>query len=181
MYESVGAARLPWNASSLRKKGLATERLNNEHNSSRPCPFGPPFGPTKYPRLGLPKNVSSGMPEHDSWDEGRLPRSGTLVCLIILTQKQLKSATADRKSWNILAVALTETASPCCRVDMGNLVEFLSSRQVAEPAYLRLVSQISILDLSGIVAPAVNLNSRQHSSRGQRGTHYANSCATTRQ
>ena len=31
-----------------------------------------------------PTNItSSGMPEHDSWDEGRLPRSDTFVCLVI--------------------------------------------------------------------------------------------------
>jgi len=40
------------------------------------------------------------MPEHDSWDEGRLPRSGTFVCLVISAQKQLKSASVGRKPRN---------------------------------------------------------------------------------
>jgi len=43
--------------------------------------------PGQKPSSGLTNIRPSGMPEHDSWDEGRLPRSGTFVCLVISAQK----------------------------------------------------------------------------------------------
>jgi len=64
----------------------------------------PSFGPINI--------ISSGMPEHDTWDEGRFPRSGTFVCLVISAQKQLKSASAGRKPRNSLAGARAETSNP---------------------------------------------------------------------
>jgi len=66
--------------------------------------------PGQMPSSGPTNIISSGMPEHDNWDEGRLPRSGTFVCLVISAQKQLKSSSAGRKPRNSLAGARTETA-----------------------------------------------------------------------
>ena len=43
--------------------------------------------PGQMPCSGPTSNVSSGMPEHDCWEEARLPRNGTLVCLLLSTQK----------------------------------------------------------------------------------------------
>ena len=74
--------------------------------------------PGQMPSSGPTNIISSGMPEHDSWDEGRLPRSGTFVCLVISAQKQLKSASAGRKPRNSLAGARTEIANPCCRASI---------------------------------------------------------------
>jgi len=67
------------------------------------------------PSSGPTNNISSGMPEHDSWDEGRLPRSDTFVCLMISAQKKLKSASVGRKSRKSLVGARTETPNSCCR------------------------------------------------------------------
>jgi len=81
--------------------------------------------------------ITSRMPEHDSWDEGRLPRSGTFVCLVISAQKQLKSVSAGRKARNSLAGARTETANPCCPADIEDRLANLPSCD--------LFSQTSIL------------------------------------
>jgi len=35
--------------------------------------------PGQMPSSGPTNIISSGMPEHDCWDGGRLPRSGTFV------------------------------------------------------------------------------------------------------
>ena len=67
----------------------------------------------QMPFSGPTNIISSEMPEHDSWDEGRLPRSGTFVCLVISAQKQL-NASVGWKQRNSLASARTETANPCC-------------------------------------------------------------------
>jgi len=118
--------------------------------------------PGQMPSSGPTNVISSGMPEHDSWDEGRLPRSGTFVSLVISTQKQLKSASAGRKLRNSLAGARAETANPCCRASIEDRL------RTCLPA-TTLVRPLSF-DLSGMGDPAGSFISRQYSSRGHRGT-----------
>ena len=113
-----------------------------------------PTGPTNI--------ISSGMPEHDSWDEGRLPRSGTFVCLVISAQRQLKSASVYRKPRNSLGGARTETANPCCRAGIEDrLANMMPATTLVRPLSF---------DLSGMGGSAGSLISSQHSSRSHRGT-----------
>jgi len=115
------------------------------------------------PSSGPTNIISSGMPEHDNWDEGRLPRSSTFVCLVISAHKQLKSASAGRKPRNSLAGARTETANPCCQT---SIEDRLANLPTCDYFIVRPLS----FDLSGMGGSAGSLRSRQHSSKGHRGT-----------
>jgi len=119
------------------------------------CPGQMPSGPAS-------SKISSGMPAG--------MRAGYPAVLVMSTQKQLISATAGRKPRDRLATALTGTASPCCRADMGIWWNSYLLDRFANLPTCDYFSQTSSFDLSGMDGPAGCLSSRQHSARGHRGT-----------